>query len=198
MQYTLLILISFVFFTACAKSDGIIDPAHRENQTFPTPATSPELLMENLRYAFKNRDAATVEDLLDSAFVFSEIDSNGAETTTFNLEQELGFIRGGGTEQRPGIFSIFHQVEYDFALIRRWEETVEQPTEEKWDVFRGRVRILLLDASNDGFRVDQVMVFKLRQTSVGKWKIIRWISESIEGPTQGTWGGIKRLFWENF
>jgi hypothetical protein len=41
--------------------------------------------------------------------------------------------------------------------------------------------MLLLDENGDGFRVDQVMTYKLRLDEEGLWKIIRWIDDPLSG-----------------
>ena len=53
--------------------------------------------------------------------------------------------------------------------------------DEDWEVFRGRVEMLLLKTSDDGFRVNQIMTFKLRQGEDGLWRIVRWIDDPLVG-----------------
>ena len=53
--------------------------------------------------------------------------------------------------------------------------------DEDWEVFRGRVQMLMIDVKGDGFRVDQIMTYKLRQDEEGLYKIIRWIDDPLSG-----------------
>ena len=39
--------------------------------------------------------------------------------------------------------------------------------------------MLLLDENGDGYRVDQIMTYKLRLNEEGLWKIIRWIDDPL-------------------
>ena len=48
-------------------------------------------------------------------------------------------------------------------------------------MFRGRVQMLMLDENGDGFRVDQVMTYKLRLGEDGLWRITRWIDDPLSG-----------------
>ena len=48
--------------------------------------------------------------------------------------------------------------------------------------------MLLLDENGDGFRVDQIMTYKLRFDAEGLWKIIRWIDDPLSGDCGGEAG----------
>ena len=118
---------------------------------------------------------------------------------------------GSRDDSQPGIFDIFREFEYDFELIRRTQELGPEFPEafkgdpdghpdEDWEVFRGRVEILLLQAEDEGFRVDQVMNFKMRQGADGLWRIVRWIDDPLAGDCGDgaakpvgdiTWSGVK-------
>ena len=71
--------------------------------------------------------------------------------------------------------------------------------DEDWEVFYGRVQMLMLDENGDGYRVDQVMTFKLRQDEEGTWRIVRWIDDPLTGSCgsgkilveEDSWGRIK-------
>ena len=56
---------------------------------------------------------------------------------------------------------------------------------EDWEVYRGRVQMLMLDDVGDGYRIDQVMTFKLREDAEGLWKIVRWDDDPIAGECAG-------------
>ena len=62
--------------------------------------------------------------------------------------------------------------------------------------------MLLLDENGDGFRVDQIMTYKLRLDADGLWKIIRWIDDPLSGDCGGSskrtagaypWAAVKQL-----
>ena len=78
---------------------------------------------------------------------------------------------------------------FDFELTRRFQELGSEHPEsfpgdpdghpdEDWEVFYGRVQMLMLDENGNGFRVDQFMTYKLRFDPEGGedglWKIVRW------------------------
>ena len=73
-----------------------------------------------------------------------------------------------------------------------------QPDED-WEVFYGRVQMLMLDENGDGYRVDQFMTFKVRYDGKGLWRIVRWIDDPLTGSCgsgeilveASTWGQIK-------
>ena len=76
--------------------------------------------------------------------------------------------------------------------------------DEDWEVFYGRVQMLMLDENGDGYRVDQVMTFKLRQDEKGYWRMVRWIGDPLVGSCGGagkilveevTWGQIKNTIF---
>ena len=76
--------------------------------------------------------------------------------------------------------------------------------DEDWEVFSGRVQMLMLDENGDGYRVEQVMTFKLRLDEKGLWRMVRWIDDPLNGPCGGagkilveedSWGRIKNTIF---
>ena len=63
--------------------------------------------------------------------------------------------------------------------------------------------MLMLDENGDGYRVDQVMTFKLRLDEKGLWRIVRWIDDPLTGSCgsgkilveASTWGRIKNTIF---
>ncbi len=159
----------------------------------PAPdATTPEVLMDNLARAMRDRDKDLYESVLDPGFWFTETDCAGDIVLENGLEQELEFLGGSRDGSRPGIFDIFRSFEFDFQLIRRgvelgpdfpdaFEDDPDGHPDEDWQVFRGRVQMLMLDENGDGFRVDQIMTYKLRLGNDGLWRITRWIDDPLSG-----------------
>ncbi|MEE3258755.1 MAG: hypothetical protein VX293_06065 [Candidatus Latescibacterota bacterium] len=166
----------------------------------PAPdATSPAQAMDNLARAMRDRDKDLYETLLDQDFWFTETDCLGDLVLANGFEEELEIMGGSRDDSQPGIFDIFREFEYDFELIRRTQELGPEFPEafkgdpdghpdEDWEVFRGRVEMLLLDENGDGFRVDQIMTYKLRLDAEGVWKVIRWIDDPLSGDCGGAAG----------
>ena len=173
--------------------------------------STPEQLMDKLAQAMRNRDKALYETLLDEDFQFAEFDCIGYIVFYNDLETELTIIVGSRDGSSKGLFDIFIEFHYDFELIRRlrelgaeFPETFEgdpsgHPNED-WEIFYGRVQMLMLDEKGDGYRVDQPMTFKLRQDEEGAWRMVRWLDDPLNGSCVGagkilveasTWGQIK-------
>ena len=167
--------------------------------------------MDNLARAMRTRDKALYETLLDEDFWFNEADCLGNIVFDNDRETELTIIAGSRNESSKGLFDIFSDFSYDFELHRRSQELgAEFPEayegdpdghpDENWEVFYGRVQMLMLDENGDGYRVDQFMTFKLRLDEKGLWRIVRWIDDPPGGLCVGagkilvevdTWGRIK-------
>ena len=158
------------------------------------PATTPEQLMDNLARAMRTRDKELYESLLDEDFLFTEDNCLGEVEFFNNLEEELEIMGGSRDGSEPGIFDLYRDFSYDFELTRRSQELGSEHPEsypgdpnghpdEDWEVFYGRVQMLLLDENGDGYRVDQFMTYKLRfdpdDGDDGLWKIVRWIDDPL-------------------
>ncbi len=165
------------------------------------PATTPEILMDNLHRAMRDRDKDLYETLLAPNFWFTESDCQGDVVYANGREEELTLMGGSRDGAQLGIFDRFRSFDFDFQLIRRSVELgTEHPAafpgdpdghpDEDWEVMRGRVQMLLLDENGDGYRVDQIMTYKLRRTSAGLWEIIRWIDDPLSGTCTDNTGKI--------
>jgi hypothetical protein len=158
----------------------------------------------------RDRDKALYETLLDEDFWFSEAGCLGNIVFDNDLETELTIIVGSRDESSKGLFDIFRDFSYEFELIRRsrelgaefpetYEGDPEAHPDENWEVFSGRVLMLMLDENGDGYRVDQFMTFKLRQDEEGDWRMVRWLDDPLNGSCAAgkilveanTWGQIK-------
>jgi len=148
--------------------------------------------MDNLARAMRDRDIDLYETLIDEYFWFTETDCTGDIVFANGREEELELMGGSRDGSRPGIFDIFRTFEYEFTPIRRYTELGPEFPEafegdpdghpdEDWEVFRGRVFMLLLEAADEGFRVEQEMSFKLHQKDDGLWTIIRWVNDPLAG-----------------
>ena len=163
-------------------------------------ATTPEIAMDNLARSFNERDKVLYESILDEAFLFTETDCRGDLIFENGFEEELE-IMGSRDSSSRGIFDIYRTIDWDFQIIERYTElSRDYPDayegdpdghpDEDWEVFRGRVDILLLENSDDGFRVSgQVMNIKLRRGTDGLWRIVRWIDDPLAGEGGGDEAG---------
>jgi hypothetical protein len=179
----------------------------------PAEASTAAVVMTNLQRAFNEGDEVLYESIIDDRFWFTETDCQGELILANGKEDELDLMFGARDGSRPGIFDIYRQIEWTFTQSRRsteqgrdypkaYEEDPDGHPDEDWEVFRGRVEILLLEAEDEGFRVDQVMNFKMRQGDDDLWRIVRWIDDPLAGdcgdgsakPTGGiSWSAVKRL-----
>lgn len=185
-----------------------------EDDQLPPPpeATTAQVVMDNLQRAFNESDEVLYESLIDDAFWFTETDCQGELVLANGKEEELDIMFGSRDGSELGIFDIYRNIEWSFQQSQRYTELGRDFPEayegdpdghpdEDWEVFRGRVEILLLEAENEGFRVDQVMNFKMRKGPDGLWRIVRWIDDTLSGacgddsagkPAAGaTWSGVK-------
>lgn len=185
-------------------------PAAGAEGEAPPVASTPEIAMENLERAFEERDLDLYESLLDEGFFFTEADCRGGLAYWNDRENELAIISADGDGSRQGVFEVFQEIEFHLVAEERYDELgadspmafegdVDGHPEEDWHVYRGRVEMLLLHKPDEGFWVDQMMTFKLRQDEAGTWRIRRWAddplardcSESGEEPVAESWGRIK-------
>ena len=208
---------------AVAGCDNPFAPKTRTpDEDPPEPAkqaTEPEIVMDNLEKAFEERDKELYETLLDERFWFTETDCAGNIEFFNDREEELAIM--GGRDNSEGVLDRFRTIEYTFNIFagdgRTRELGIERPNafegdpdghpDEDWEVFRGRVEMLLLENPTDGFRVEQVMTFKLREGDDGLWRIARWIDDPVSGGgdcgfkwagkvanESDSWGRVKSVF----
>ena len=209
MYYWTIVAVVVVAVCSCERGPFSITPVPVPETEDTPPATTPEQLMDNLARAMQDRDKALYETLLNEDFWFNETDCLGYIVFDNDLETELNIIIGSRDGDTKGLFDIFSDFSYDFELIRRWQELGSEYPEiyegdpeghpdEDWEVFYGRVQMLMLDENGDGFRVDQFMTFKLRQDEEGHWRMVRWLDDPLGGSCgsgqileESTWGQIK-------
>ena len=188
-----------------------VERVEREQLPPPPEATTAQVVMDNLERAFNQRDKELYETLLDDAFYFTETDCRGDLKYWNDKEEELR-IMGPRDGSSQGIFDIYRTITWDFHQSKRstelgrdhpksHEDDPDGHPDEDWEVFRGRVEILLLKTADDGYDVDQVMTFKMRQGDDDLWRIRRWMDdplsttcdegESTKPAGRPTWASIK-------
>jgi|TARA_B100000809_G_scaffold6424_1_gene6475 hypothetical protein len=204
---------------ACAGCSNPFAPStSRPPAETPLPpavdATTAAVVMANLERAFNEGDEVLYESIIDDRFWFTETDCQGDLILANGKEDELDLMFGARDGSSPGVFDIYRQIEWSFTQSRRdteqgrdfpkaFEDDPDGHPDEDWEVFRGRVEILLLEAEDEGFRVDQVMNFKMRQGEDGLWRVVRWIDDPLAGDcgdgalgkpaSRLTWSAVKRL-----
>lgn len=217
MYYWTFVAIVVVAVCSCERGPFPKMPVPVPETEDAPPATTPEQLLDNLDRAMRDRDKALYETLLDEDFQFTEFDCLGNIVFYNDLETELNIIVGSRDDREDSsstekaLFDIFNEFHYDFHLLYRSQELgSEHPgtflgdpdahPDEDWEVFNGRVQMLMLDENGDGYRVDQVMTFKLRLDEEGIWRMVRWLDDPPGGLCVGagkilveedTWGRIK-------
>ena len=188
-------------------------PACDPRDPLPAPAaTTPEILFANLAHALRTQDKDLYESLIDWNYWFTETNCLGDTLFENGFEEELKIMGGSRDGSNEGIFDIFRDFNYDLHLFLRSQELGSEflgtfdgdpdgHPDEDWEVFRGRIQMLMLDEKGDGFRIDQIMTFKVRlNEEESLWKIIRWIDDPLgDCGTSGkiavgessSWGQIK-------
>ena len=205
---TLFLAATVAVWVACGGANPFAPTKHQPTDPDPTgpgpapPATGPEQLMLNLSRAMNTRDKDLYESLIDEDFWFTETDCTGELIWENGLEEELEFIGGSRDGTKPGIFDIYRdEFIFEFTLINRSVELgIDHPLAdevdpnghptEDWEIFRGRSEILMTEITDEevnGFRVDQIMTYKLREVapagddSIAVWKIRRWVDDPLSG-----------------
>ena len=155
----------------------------------PSSTFTPQVVMDNLERAFDDRDRNLYETLLDDAFWFTEADCRGDLLYYYGKEEELR-IMGPRDGSSHGIFDIYRDIDWKFHPSRRYREfgrdhpdsfegDPDGHPDEDWEVFRGRVEIRLIERPGEGYFVDQVMTFKMREGDDGLWRIVRWMDDPL-------------------
>lgn len=182
-------LLALVLAT-CANP--FVPPRHQPGEP-GLVATTPEILIDNLHRAMRSRDKELFEALIDPDFWFTELDCRGNLVLANGREEELE-IMGNRDGSHNGILDIFGRFEFHFDIAangRTTELARDYPDafpgdpdghpEEDWEVFRGRTEMLMLDHNGDGFRVNQLMTYKLRKNEEGVWRMVRWADDPLSG-----------------
>ena len=193
-----LVMTVAIALSACANP--FAPPRHKPVGEIVAPApdsTTPELLIHNLHRAMRQRDKDLYENLIDHDFWFTELDCRGEFVLANGREEELE-IMGTRDGSSNGILDIFDTFDFNFAvatngrtteLARDYPEAFPGDPDghpgEDWEVFRGRTEMLMVDHNGDGFRVDQVMTYKLRRDGDGVWRMIRWSDDPLSGDCGG-------------
>jgi hypothetical protein len=181
--------------------------------------------VENLQEALNDRDLQAYAALLGDRFSFTETDCSGQLLFANGLLEELVIMGGESDRSRAGLFEIFTTFEFAVEILEHRTELAEDfpaafdgdpdgHPEADWLVVVARVKLLLVDENQDGFRIDQIMRLKFSlegdsQADDGpeEWKLVRWIDDPLLSCTDSkpvgtpksaaeeiTWGWIKFVF----
>ncbi|NKB72203.1 MAG: hypothetical protein GKR89_34425 [Candidatus Latescibacteria bacterium] len=202
--FVVLLLVGAGWLNACSNPFAPVRRDPVEPQQVVLEATTPDIAMRNLRLAMSTGDRGLYETLLDDDFWFTEFDCLGEQVFANNREEELAII--GRRDGSSGIFNRYRTFDFEFDQISRTTElAINYPDafpgdpdghpDEDWEVVRGRVVMRLLDIAGDGFLVDQLMTFKMRQSQEGLWKIIRWDDDPLSGDCRVAKTGTDRASW---
>lgn len=195
-----------LLLSACGDEAVITDPICEH-----CVLDSWEDVMAALDSTFETSDELLYESLLDDAFWFTETECGGELVLANGKEEEMQIIFGPRDGSAPGLSDHFPSVEWVFTLARQETELAtdfpdsidgdpDGHPDQDWEVVRGRVEILLLETQDSGFRIDQVMTFKMRQDEDGRWRLVRWIADPLAGncgddlgkaAEQDSWADIK-------
>ncbi len=152
----------------------------------PDP-TTPDNLFEILDYAMNNGDIERYEEILDDDYWWTDP----------TLVDELGTAWGKTEDVRVvrNIFDAFISFNFDYNRNQQRTEygsnmsippdepnpsVSDEHPNENWEDFFGPVTYLLMDASGDGFFIQQDFQIKLRKVEYEgrtEWRIIRWIDQ---------------------
>jgi hypothetical protein len=192
----------------------VVDTLSAPGPSPPAQASTPEIVLDYLERAFNDRDKELYESLLDEDFWFTEPNCLGDLVFVWGREIELEIMGGSRDGSRPGIFEQFRTIDYEIELLRRFTELgrdfpkidandIDGHPDEDWEVFRGRVDMLLLLTEDEGFRISQTMTFKLREGEDGLWRMTHWIDDPLAGDCgeksskvaeETSWGWLKASF----
>ena len=200
---TCLLAALFTSLAACqsdSKSTTKSDPAPEV-----PPETSIEIFLSNFEKAMDERDKDLFEQLLDEGFLYSTSDCLGQLLFASDRETMLQCMTGSRDGSREGIWDIFRDYNFDYALIQRsvalgpespaaFEGDPDGHPEEDWDILTLQVNMLMTDGQDNGFRVDQGMIFKLRRNEAGLLRLIRWESDPL---TTGECSGGGKILSQN-
>lgn len=208
IRRSVILLFILILLSSCSKeTTNPVSP-----KSYP-PATTPEILLDNLSAAIVSLDEVFYQSLFSEDFLFREYNCNGNLGFINDFDEELDIIVG--SESQPSIFRIFVEIKFSFQLDNQYTEAGIEPDPsladsldyhpgEDWEILRGRLKMELIDEKSDCILVDQFMVFKLRENNDQLWKIAQWTSEPPEDDCstgklnlavkEDTWGNVKRTF----
>jgi len=139
------------------------------------PLVSPESVLDNLAYAYEQRDIDVYEELLDPDFVFVYFDPErieGIETVIVPRDGPSGDI-----ERTRRLFRVFDEIRLPvFRVVEAGaDSTVTPPVETRRVAFQLTLRDLDGDFSYESFEASGDALFSLRRSpSDGLWRLVRW------------------------
>jgi len=139
------------------------------------PLVSPESVLDNLAYAYEQRDIDVYEELLDPDFVFVYFDPErieGIETVIVPRDGPSGDI-----ERTRRLFRVFDEIRLPvFRVVEAGvDSTTTPPVEARRVAFQLTLRDLDGDFSFESFEAAGDALFTIRRSpSDGLWRLVRW------------------------
>jgi hypothetical protein len=141
-------------------------------------------VLSNFKYAYENRDIDIYENCLDRNFVFvyTDQDRQGQIETVEIPRDGLS----GDIYRTQGLFDAFSEVRLDTWVPSRQDPegpiTPEHPGE-TWEVWLVSFYLSLRDLtgaySYQQYEANGLAIFKMRKSSDGYWRIVRWEDNSF-------------------
>jgi len=165
MKKTLIILFVFITIAGCKNPFA---PALDESETTGSAIsdlTKIEGVFQNLQYAYTFRDTAIYGQTLGSDFLFSYRDYDLSFDVSWGREEEMKVTNG-----------LFQNAE---RLDLIWNNIVASTEDSSEANIVRSFNLMITFNPTDIVRVDGRVNLNLqRETTSGKWKVIRWIDES--------------------
>ena len=165
MKKTIIILFVFISISGCQNPFAPKLDKSESTGTSSGDLTQIEGVFQNLQYAYTFRDTAIYGQTLGSDFLFSYRDYDLSFDVSWSREEEMKVTHG-----------LFRNAE---RLDLIWNNIIASTEDSSQaNIVRG-FNLMITFNPTDIIRVDGRVNLSLQKESTsGKWKIIRWIDES--------------------
>jgi hypothetical protein len=163
---------------------GSLAPILPQNCVTCPDSVNADNVLSNFKYAYENRDIDIYENCLDRAFIFKYTDQDrqgGIETVEIPRD---GF--SGDIDRTRGLFEAFSEIRLDTWVPNRIDPegpTTPEHIGETWEVWQVNFYLSLRDLtgaySYQQFEANGLAIYKMRQSSDGYWRIVKWEDHSF-------------------
>ncbi len=139
------------------------------------PLNSPENVLENLQYAYEQRDFDVYEELLDEDFRFVYFDPEQIEGIETVIVPRDG--PSGDLERTRRLFRVFDEIRLPVfdTVASSFDTTVTPPLPQRRVAFQLTVRDLDGDFDFESYEATGDALFTFRQSATDRlWRIVRW------------------------